>query len=297
MTISVFPAPVTSSINSDALTAASPNVVYEGRKTFDPAIYTITCASATITNFQFLSNTSTVITSGVTTSGTVSINLASTADRIRLWTNTGSNVVVTITRTAIALTNQFSGTLDTITSNTTYTGTSSSGFAYFLMAGAGGGGGSSNQQYGGGSGGGSGGWQSGIVALTGSMPITIGVGGGTGAAGTSTTFAGFTCTGGSGGTDGGGNATGGAGGTPNGSAGGGTPAGGSPSGQGGSGGSITSPYSFITNGTTFGIGGIGGSSSGSRTAGGLGAGGGGGHSAGTTAGAAGGNGVVYILRF
>jgi hypothetical protein len=296
MATTVFPAPVTSSINSDALTAVSANVVYEGRKTFDPAIYTITCAAATITNFEFMSNTSTVITSGVTASGTVSINLASTADRIRLWTNTGSNVVVTITKTASALTNQFSGTLDTITANTTYTQTSPSGFAYFIMAGGGGGGGNSNQQYGGGSGGGSGGFRSGIVALTGSMPITVGTGGGIKAAGTSTTFAGFTCTGGGGGADGG-SATGGTAGTPNGSAGGNTSASGSPYGSGGAGGSITSPYSFITSGTTFGVGGRGGSEGGNRFDGGLGAGGGGGHSAGINTGGSGGNGVVYILRF
>jgi hypothetical protein len=299
MATTVFPVSVasTSSINASAITAASPFVVYEGRQTFEPAIYTITCASATITNVQFLSNTSTVITSGVTASGTISINLASTADRIRLWTNTGSNVVVTITKTASALTNQFSGTLDTITSSTTYTGTSASGFAYFLMGGGGGGGGNSNQQYGGGSGGGSGGFTSGIVTLTGSMPIVIGAAGSVKSAGGTTTFAGNTCTGGGGGADGGGNATGGAGGTPNGSTGGGTPAGGSPYGSGGGGGGITSPFTFITNGTTFGIGGNGGGESVTTTAGGLSAGGGGGASSRGNAGQPGGAGIVYILRF
>jgi hypothetical protein len=300
MASNIFPVAVTSSssgINASAITAASAFVVYEGIQTFDPAIYTITCASATITNIQFLSNTSTLITSGVTASGTISINLASTADRIRLWTNTGSNVVVTITKTASALTNQFSGTLDTITSSTTYTQTSTSGFAYFLMGGGGGGAGSANQQYGGGSGGGSGGFRSGIVALTGSMPIVIGAFGALRSAGGSTTFAGLTCTGGGGGADGGGNATGGAGGTPDGSAGGGTPAGGSPYGSGGGGGGITSPFTFITNGTTFGIGGNGGGESTNTSAGGLSAGGGGGASSKGYTGQPGGAGVVYILRF
>ena len=68
MAISVFPVPVSSSINASAITAVSANTLYEGRASFDAAIYQITCASTTITNFQFLSGAGTIITTGVTAS-------------------------------------------------------------------------------------------------------------------------------------------------------------------------------------------------------------------------------------
>jgi hypothetical protein len=208
MAISRVNVPVVSTLNASAITAASANVIYEGRTTFSPAIYQITCASGVNTSFEFYSNANTLVTSGVTASGTVSINLASTADRIRLWTNTGTDTVVTITRTAAGLTNLFSGTLDTITTlgTSTYTGTSTSGFAYVIAVGGGGGGGASNGGGGqnGGSGGGGGGAASGLFALTGSMSVTVGAGGtggvsANGAAGGTTTFAGMTANGGAGG--------------------------------------------------------------------------------------------------
>ena len=300
MASNVFPVAVTSSssgINASAITAASAYVLYEGQQTFDPAIYTITCASAVITKFEFYSGIDSLVLSGVTASGTVSVNLASTADRIRLWTNSGTNTVITITKTASALTNQFSGTLDTITSSTTYTGTSTSGLAYFIMAGAGGGGGNSNQQYGGGGGGGSGGFRSGFVTLTGSMAIVIGAAGTVpGGTGGSTTFAGFTCTGGGGGGTGGAS-SGGTAGSPNGSAGGGVGGGGSPYGNGGGGGVNTSPYSFLTQSETIGSAGSGSGEGVSPTAGVRSGGGGGGASSRGNAGQPGGSGVVYILRF
>ena len=140
MAIEIFPVPVASSINANSITATTSNTLYEGRFSLDPAIYTITCTSGTIAKVQFFSNATTLITTGTTVSGTISINLATAADRVRLWTNTGSNVVVTITKTASALSDVFSGTLDTITSSGTYTGTSTSGFGYAVLVGGGGGG-------------------------------------------------------------------------------------------------------------------------------------------------------------
>lgn len=209
MSISVFPVavPVTSSINANALTAASANILYEGTATFDPAIYQVTCAAGTITNFQFLSNAGTIITTGVTASGTVSINLASTADRIRVWTNTGSNIVITITKTASSLTNAFSGTLDTITSTSTYTGTSTSGYGYAVVVGGGGGGGAaSNNTQQSAHGGGSAAVVGKLAQLTGSMSVVIGSAGlgsnnpnSLGGTGGTTTFAGATSNGGNGG--------------------------------------------------------------------------------------------------
>jgi hypothetical protein len=93
MAISVFPAPVTSSINAQSITAVSANTLYEGRTTLEPAIYTITCASSTVANVEFLLGNTTILASGTTASGSTSVNLASTSDKFRVWTNTGSNVV------------------------------------------------------------------------------------------------------------------------------------------------------------------------------------------------------------
>ena len=324
MSISVFPAPVVSSLNASAITAVSANVLYEGRIAFTPAIYQITCASSTITNFQFLSDAGTIVTTGVTAGGTVSINLASNADRIRLWTDTGSNVVVTITRTAAALTNQLSGTLDTISTvgSSTYTGTSTSGWGYAILVGGGGSGGGAGGSNNGAGGGGSGGVAGKLVQLTGSMAVFIGSGGASAAAGTNgnagtaSTFAGMTAGGGAGGLVGPGDGTGGAGGTVSGatfssSANGGRA--GLPSGLATGGGATTNFYPFVVNGTTGGGGGGGGNSGngagggngaigrggdgGNNVAGtGFGSGGGGGDSGGRSGGA-GRPGVLYVLRF
>jgi hypothetical protein len=328
MAISKVNVPVVSSINADAITAAASNTFYEGRKTFDAAIYQITCATSTIVNFEFR-NGSTLRTSGVTSSGVVTINLASSADRIRLWTDTGTNIVVTITKTASSLTDQFSGTLDTITTigSSTYTNTSTSGYGYAVLVGGGGGGGGVNPNSGNGAtggGGGSGAVAAKIVTLTGSMAVTIGAGGSggaaganSGAAGGASTFDGMTAGGGLGGQGTVGNnsqpqaaatATGGTINTPGGVGGADT--------NGGNGAATTKTYSFVVNGTT-GSGAMGyyqtnaGSGIGSGGAGGLsptnngnnatgyGAGGGGAISATTSVTRAGGNGtqgVLYVLR-
>lgn len=295
--------PVTTALNAISITAASPNTLYEGRTTLDPAIYTVTCISSTITGIDFLSGQSTVLASGTTASGSTSINLASTADRFRVWTNTGSNVVITITKTASAISNSFSGTLDTITSNTTYTQTSPSGLAYTVVVGGGGGGGGGGASFSGGVGG-AGGVGAKIVQLTGSMPIVIGAAGsgnggnaGPGTAGTATTFAGITANGGGGGL-GNSNAANKHG-TP------GTVTGGTYniSATYGSGGATTEIYPFVAPGTT-GNGGGGGSGIGTggnnATPGGHATGYGSGGGAGTYSGSTGGNGrpgVVYVLRF
>jgi hypothetical protein len=261
MASAVFPAPVTSSLNASAITATAANTLYEGRATFDSGVYTITCASGTVANFEFFSNANTAITSGSTTSGTVAINLASTADRVRIWTDTGTSIVVTITKTAAALTNQFSGTLDTVTTvgNSTYTGTSTSGYGYAVLVGGGGSGAGGNVSTG--SGGGSGAICSKIVTLTGSMAVTIGAGGtapatasSNGNAGGASTFDGMS-------------AGGGAGGGASGAAAGGTATGGTYNATGGAsstantngaGGAVGSVYKFVVTGTTGGGGSKGG---------------------------------------
>jgi hypothetical protein len=330
MPIEVYPVPVTSSSDASSITATTSNTMYEGRTSLDPAIYEITCASGTITNIQFFSGAGTLIISTVTVSGTVSINLASAADRVRLWTDTGSNIVVTITKTAAALSNVFSGTLDTITSTGTYTGTSTSGYGYAVLVGGGGGGGSVTaggiNRKGGGGGSGSVGGK--YLALTGSMEVVIGAAGlgivgSTGGTGGTSTFGGMSCPGGSGGQLGPTDTNPGQGG-----AGGGTPTGadvssaGAVGGQAGSYnyGTTTKIYSFVINGTTgggqgafyntpdpqsgggsgIGTGGGGASQNNGLNATGYGAGGGGAGNREVNAAYKGGNGtpgVLYVLRF
>jgi len=304
MASAVFPAPVTSSINASSITATAANTLYEGRVTLTPAIYTITCVNTTIATIEFYSSADTYISNAVTVSGTVTINLASAADRVRLWTDTGSNVVVTITKVASALTDVFSGTLDTITSSGTYTGTSTSGFGYALVVGGGGAGinhtSGGNQ---GGGGGGSGGVGGKVVALTGSMAVTVGTGGtggnGGGGAGLASVFAGITANGGAGGSG----TTGGTGGTVTGATisytANGTNGSESFGPRAGNGGMATNPYPFIVN--PLGVAGIGRNSNPSTATvapTGNGAGSGGTDSGGTGGYPANGRpGVVYVLRF
>jgi hypothetical protein len=197
------PAVAASSINASSITAATANTMYASPLSLEPAIYTVTCTSTTVAKVYFYSSLTNLVTTATTVSGTVTIQIGSTVDRVRLWTDTGSNIVVTITKVAAALTNGFSGTLDTITSSGTYTGTSASGYGYAVLVGGGGGGGGAKWNVGYGTGGASGAVCNKLVQLTGSMPVTIGAAGVGGAgdtenatAGGDSTFAGMTASGG-----------------------------------------------------------------------------------------------------
>lgn len=242
MSISIFPeaSVVAVGINAFATTATTANTMYQLTQSFDSGIYSITCVSGTLTTFEFYSSANSLIFASETSSGIATINLSSQASSVRFWTNTGTSIVVTITKTANALSDTFSGTVDTINATGTYTETSTSGFAYVLVGGggAGGGGGSGssgveNTKAGGGGGGGASGFLR-TVALNGSMSVTIGAfgnggaggvggnanggagNGGTGNTGGTTNFAGITApggVGGGGGGAGGGGGSGGAGGT------------------------------------------------------------------------------------
>jgi hypothetical protein len=206
MAASVFPVPVSSfnPIAAFQFTAATANTLYGALYNTVPGIYTVSCVSSTVTTVEFYSG-STLVLTAVTSSGTVSVNLGSTTDRIRLFTNTGTNIVVTITQTANVLVNNISAVLDTISTvgSSTYTGTSASGFGHAVLVGGGGGG--AGYWVNPASGGGGGGACYKIVALTGSMPVTIGAGGTSGplstagGGGGTSTFAGMTATGGGGG--------------------------------------------------------------------------------------------------
>lgn len=335
MGLSTYPTPLTvvTTLNTSTFTIATSNSVYQGSVTLEPAAYTITCTSTTITTVEFYSDATTYIVTGVTASGTISVNIPSTVSIIRAWTNTGSNIAVTITKSSfpVALGAAFSGTIDTVTASTTsYTGTSTSGFAYAILVGGGGGGGIAFDGYGGG-GGAAGAVVGKFVQLTGSMPITIGNGGAGGAGGAGanggqggdTTFGGATAYGGGGAPYGAqaGSYRGGLNGTIVASGGNGGNASSRDLGQTGSVGTVTgtiypfitpvkttgsggggwSTYSGFAGGTgTIGTGGSGGLSNGQTGSAGTGYGSGGGGAAGNvtfTAGGAGRPGVVYIFRY
>lgn len=292
MAISKLQPVVTSSLNANSITCPSNTGIVTSLVSLEPAIYSVTCASTTVATVDFLSSSG-VVATAVTVNGSVSVNLATPATRIAAAIDTGTNIVVTITKVASALTATGSATLDTITTSGTYTGTSASGFAYALLVGGGGSGvaftDGSNR---GGGGGGSGGVAGKVVQLTGSMPVTIG------GAGQASTFAGMTA--GAGGTGSG--ITGGAGGVATGGTINVTPVPGNNGFEqfgprGGDGGMAASPYQFIT--ASFGVPGTGFISYNgpiqATNATGYGAGGGGSRNGNTPT--AGRPGVLYILKF
>lgn len=318
MATQVFPVAVSSTgPNSWSINATTSGVVYEGTQAFSTGTYTVTCASSTITSIEFFSGNTSVLQTK-TVSGTVTFNLTSAATKVRLWTNTGSNIVVSFALTASIISSSAitMGNLETLTSSGTYTGTSTSGYAYVVAVGGGGGGGAGRSGTGfDGGGGGSGGVASGIVQLTGSISYTVGSQGNGGAnsdangnAGGTTTFANVSANGGGFG-KGEGVSNAGAGGTPGGGS-------GSSGVNGRAAGISDSPfYTFVKNGTTGG--GRGGSSqytyngvgegSGIGTGGwkvgneqvspsGFGSGGGGGLQV-SIPGQSGTQGVVYLMRY
>lgn len=322
MSVNVFPTPVTTFGKNFNITVPNANTLYAATTNIVAGLYRVTCASGTITNLAFFDG-STLLGTATTSSGTVDFNLGTKATKITVYTNTGSNIIVTATFLAEAIAINASGTLDTLTTTQTYTQT---GPAYVVVVGGGGGGGSSNAG-GAGGGGGSGGVNSGYILLTGSTSVTIGAFGvgspsgtnGTGTTGGTTTIGSISATGGTGGAYGGdpsNNSGGGAGGTPGGGAGGGAQSDGNP-GQNGTASSAPT-FLFVKTGTTGGGGGGGQTATSSGAGSGIGTGGRGGRgtygaelpTAGTGYGAGGGGagrfysgagangapGVVYVLR-
>ena len=188
MAITVFPQASSSSVNARAVTIASPNTYYRISQTFTASIWSITCVNSTVAQITFYNSSGSAITSATTVSGSISVNLASDASYAYIYTNTGSNIVITFTQTALPLasnTLSFSGTLDTISTSGTYTPASGAGPAYVLCFGGGGGGGGSGYAASGGGGGGAGGLWAGFYTLPSSVSATIGSfgNGGTNAAG------------------------------------------------------------------------------------------------------------------
>lgn len=156
------------------LTATQADKLHESSTNLDVGVYVITCVSSTISTLELWSD-NTYVTTVSTSSGTVTLNLASAVNKIRFWINTGTNVSIGIQKTGSTLVSAAaSGTVEVITSNTTYTNT---GWAYVVLVGGGGAGGSGYSGNYGGGGGGSGGLNYGFVYLTGNLAVTIGASG------------------------------------------------------------------------------------------------------------------------
>lgn len=306
----VFPVPSSTTDTTVGLNAAVGNNLYVVQRAFSPGIYTITCSSSVIAYVSFRSSISDEIIATQTVSGSVSVNLASEASLLQYYVVGANNQAVTVTRVGASVSNTYSGTVEILTTTQTYTGTSTSGYAYVVVVGGGGGGGGGNHNccpHSAG-GGGSGGVTGGLVQLTGSIPVVVGSygvgsaccsdGAGNGGA---TSFGNLTA-------NGGGKSiyqstAAAQGGTPGGAAGG--SANDAGSGNGG-GTSVASPYPFAVTGTTGGGGGgsnAPGGGSGIGTGGGYGgsaSGYGGGGSRNNSSWAGGGNGspgVVYVVKF
>lgn len=184
MGISTFPAATTdlSSLQklSQSVTVPAATSVVDTNYAFGAGTYTVTCVNTTIARVEFW-NGNTLIATGVTVSGTVTLNIATSGTKFRTIIDTGTNIVVNIVQTGQALTissNSLSGTLDTLTSSGTYNTISNNGYLYVIAVGGGGGGSTGNGGGGNGArGGASGGVSSGVIASTSGMSYTIGAGG------------------------------------------------------------------------------------------------------------------------
>ena len=332
MAITVYPVP-SASASAYTVTCAAINTQYKASQALSNGIYAVTVSpTSVVAKVDFWSSTA-LITSATTTSGSVIVNIASAVSYyiVSIDSSAGANVTVTLQSTSLPGTS-LSGTLDTITTTSSYNQT---GAVYVLAVGAGGGGSSAYVNNNGfatsGAGGGAGSINFAGLYLTTSTSVTIGAfgtnpgAGSSGNAGGATTFGSFL------------NASGGNGGTYTTNGGGGGTVGGgdgvygkNAATVGNPGTSVANPYLSVKSGTNggggsgaavgafntysdkaggvgagsgIGTGGTGGSavSSAPTTANagsGYGAGGGGGAAVITTAGngASGSAGVVYVLR-
>ena len=262
---SVFPVASTvstSSTGKNYVTATSANTVYSASGSFSAGTYTVTTSNAAVVAHLSFTSASGMVGTGVTVSGTASVTVSSEATGVQYLITSSSSIIINFEKTGTNLTYGAAsgGVLSTLTSSGTFTGT---GIGYVVVVGGGGGGGYSSSHTGG-----SGGISSGIVNLTGSLAYTVGTGGGSGiwahyggspgGSGGTTTFGTVSATGG------GGSTTGWSGGSANG-------AGGSPGGVAG-GASAASPASWVVSGAT-------------------------GYGNGAAPTSAGGDGVIYVLRF
>jgi hypothetical protein len=188
MAISVFPAAVTSTVNGFAATATNKFITYVLTRNVSSGVYTVTTSPPATNATILFYNGTTLVTTAVTVSGTVQVNLSQNCDK--LWINCDDNsTIVSFVQTAAAVVvNGLSGTLDTITTTSTYNQT---GQLYIVAVGGGGGGTDGFASNAPGGGGGGGALASHIGVVNTSTSITIGAAGNRGNpgnAGGSTSF-------------------------------------------------------------------------------------------------------------
>jgi len=188
MAISSLIADEAASTIAKTFTATATTSYYQSIQPFDPGIYSITCSSGIVAVVDFYNSSGEIVTTGTTASGTVSVNLAQAISKIGYYVSSGSNVLVSITLTGQSISSNASGTLDTITTTSTYNTT---GQLYVVCVG-GAGGGSGSAVYRNGASGGTGGFAGSNFFTNTSTPITIGTGGNGGAAATAGNAGGVT---------------------------------------------------------------------------------------------------------
>jgi hypothetical protein len=169
MGISVFPAAAAASVlETKAVTVPASTTGYRLSTSFPASTYTITCPSTVATTVTF-EDSAGAIGRVVTSSGSVQVSLSRDADKALIYTNAGTNVIVTITPSGRSLTPVTTGVPDTYSSTASVTNLSA---AYAVVVGGGGGGGGAGGYPGGG--GGAGGISAGYVTLNGDASAVIG---------------------------------------------------------------------------------------------------------------------------
>ena len=101
MATTVFPAASTASSSNlkQTFTATSSSSLYAASASFSAGTYTITCSTSAVGYVDFY-NGSTFLAAAKTVTGTVDVNLASAADRIKFYTNTsGTSIGILLTIT------------------------------------------------------------------------------------------------------------------------------------------------------------------------------------------------------
>lgn len=185
MSINIFPVATTSTATSKFVTAPVSYTGYKSAESFSPGVYTITTSPNSYQAYISFWSGGTKIVSATTISGTVTVNLSSSADTVYYYTTGGTDVVIGFSLTGTNLTRTApSGTVDTITTSGTY---SQTGLVYAIALGGGASGGAgatyNSGYYATTSGGSTGSIAEGWITLSSSTTVTIGAGGlGVGAA-------------------------------------------------------------------------------------------------------------------
>lgn len=182
MPISVFPEP-SNAVDLSEITKTQKVITVPDNATaktatvnFTPGVYTISCTSTTVATISFYDSSYTLIGTSTTTSGSVIVNLATTATRVLCSINTGTNIAINFVVTGATVTTA-SGTLDSISASGSYV-VANTCLAYLVAVGGGAGGKSGESGYYGGDGAPSGGVTNlgPVILAAGTYTATIGNG-------------------------------------------------------------------------------------------------------------------------